>query len=55
MMTSRLKRLAFALAAAALPVVVVFNPAIYGVSAWKWVLAIIGLVIFMLAGRSSRP
>jgi hypothetical protein len=50
-----LKRLSLGLAVAAVPAIVVFVPTIAGVSTWKWVLGIVGLMIFMLAGRQGRP
>jgi len=53
--TPILKRLILALAVAAVPAIVVFVPTIAGVSTWKWVLGIVGLMIFMLAGRQGRP
>jgi hypothetical protein len=49
------KRLGLALGVAAVPTIVVFVPTIAGVSTWKWVLGIVGLMIFMLAGRQGRP
>ena len=53
--TPILKRLSLALAVAAVPAIVAFVPTIAGVSTWKWVLGIVGLMIFMLAGRQGRP
>ncbi len=43
--------LAVAVVAAALAVV----PSIFGVATWKWVLGVIGLVIFVSAGRRRPP
>jgi len=53
--TPILKRLSLALAVAAVPAIVVFVPTIAGVSTWKWVLGIVGVMIFVLAGRQGRP
>jgi hypothetical protein len=53
--TPTLKRLTLALAVAAVPTILVFVPTIAGVSTWKWVLGIVGLMIFVLAGRQGRP
>jgi len=53
--TPILKRLSLALAVAAVPAIVAFVPTIAGVSTWKWVLGIVGLMIFMRAGRQGRP
>jgi hypothetical protein len=40
---------------AALLTVIAVVPTVAGISTWKWALAAVGLILFVLGGRSRRP
>ena len=54
-MTTPVRNLVSGAAAAAVLAIVMFAPSIAGVSTWKWMLGLVGLVLWFLAERAKPP
>jgi hypothetical protein len=54
-MTTPIGNLVGGAAAAAILAIVMFIPTIAGVSTWKWMLGLVGLLLWFLAERAESP
>lgn len=50
-----MRNLLFGVGVAVALATVAIGPQIAGISLWKWVLGVVGLALFVLAGRRQRP
>ena len=54
-MASRIRNIVGGLAIATVIAVIMMVPSFRGISTWKYLLGVIGLVLFLLAGRQPWP